>query len=106
MTFGDPGLGVIQKKKPFIRFAHLQVFVFLSLLKASFQRSEIQNPAPLCSGEGLFLLSGWQDSNLRPSGPKPDALTGLRYTPNNILSNIKRTKPDALIPKNKESPIL
>jgi hypothetical protein len=30
----------------------------------------------------LFLLSGWQDSNLRPSGPKPDALTGLRYTPN------------------------
>ena len=29
----------------------------------------------------LFLLSGWQDSNLRPSGPKPDALTGLRYTP-------------------------
>jgi hypothetical protein len=26
-------------------------------------------------------LSGWQDSNLRPSGPKPDALTGLRYTP-------------------------
>jgi hypothetical protein len=28
-----------------------------------------------------FLLSGWQDSNLRPSGPKPDALTGLRYTP-------------------------
>jgi hypothetical protein len=30
----------------------------------------------------IFLLSGWQDSNLRPSGPKPDALTGLRYTPN------------------------
>jgi hypothetical protein len=29
----------------------------------------------------LFHLSGWQDSNLRPSGPKPDALTGLRYTP-------------------------
>ena len=29
----------------------------------------------------IFLLSGWQDSNLRPSGPKPDALTGLRYTP-------------------------
>ena len=26
-------------------------------------------------------MSGWQDSNLRPSGPKPDALTGLRYTP-------------------------
>lgn len=26
-------------------------------------------------------LSGYQDSNLGPSGPKPDALTGLRYTP-------------------------
>jgi len=26
-------------------------------------------------------MSGWQDSNLRPPGPKPGALTGLRYTP-------------------------
>ena len=26
-------------------------------------------------------LSGWQDSNLRPSAPKADALAGLRYTP-------------------------
>ena len=25
--------------------------------------------------------SGWQDSNLRPPGPKPGAMTGLRYTP-------------------------
>jgi hypothetical protein len=33
----------------------------------------------------LFLLSGWQDSNLRPSGPKPDALTGLRYTPKKLF---------------------
>ena len=74
-------LGVIQKKKPFIRFAHLQGFVFLSLLKANFHRSEKQNPSPPCGREGFFLLSGWQDSNLRPSGPKPDALTGLRYTP-------------------------
>ena len=28
------------------------------------------------------FLSGWQDSNLRPPGPKPGAMTGLRYTPN------------------------
>ncbi len=28
--------------------------------------------------------SGWWDSNSRPSAPKADALTGLRYTPNNI----------------------
>ncbi len=27
-------------------------------------------------------LSGYQDSNLGPSAPKADALTGLRYTPN------------------------
>ena len=33
----------------------------------------------------IFLLRllelGYQDSNLGPSGPKPDALTGLRYIP-------------------------
>ena len=28
-----------------------------------------------------LTLSGYQDSNLGPSGPKPDALTGLRYIP-------------------------
>ena len=28
------------------------------------------------------LLSGRQDSNLRPPGPKPGAMTGLRYAPN------------------------
>ncbi len=28
-----------------------------------------------------LLMSGWQDSNLRPPGPKPGAMTGLRYTP-------------------------
>ena len=28
------------------------------------------------------LSSGWQDSNLRPPGPKPGTLTGLCYIPN------------------------
>ena len=28
------------------------------------------------------LLSGRQDSNLRPPGPKPGAITGLHYAPN------------------------
>ena len=28
-----------------------------------------------------LFLSGYQDSNLGPPGPKPGALTGLRYTP-------------------------
>ena len=27
-------------------------------------------------------MSGRQDSNLRPPGPKPGAMTGLRYAPN------------------------
>ena len=35
-----------------------------------------------------FLLSGWQDSNLRPPAPKAGAITGLRYTPNNIVNNL------------------
>ncbi len=29
-----------------------------------------------------LLKSGRQDSNLRPPGPKPGAMTGLRYAPN------------------------
>ncbi len=28
------------------------------------------------------MVSGRQDSNLRPPGPKPGAMTGLRYAPN------------------------
>jgi hypothetical protein len=40
----------------------------------------------------LFHLSGWQDSNLRPSGPKPDALTGLRYTPKRRFDFSKRRR--------------
>jgi hypothetical protein len=71
---------VIQKKKPFIRYAHLRALFLLMHMIASNQLSAKIKPFPL-SRERLFLLSGWQDSNLRPSGPKPDALTGLRYTP-------------------------
>ena len=33
-------------------------------------------------GHASGCLSGWQDSNLRPPGPKPGAITGLRYIPN------------------------
>ena len=36
------------------------------------------------------LMSGWQDSNLRPPRPKRGAITGLRYTPNhNVCKFIK-----------------
>ena len=38
----------------------------------------------------VFILSGYQDSNLGPPGPKPGALAGLRYTPKNITSIIER----------------
>ena len=31
-----------------------------------------------------MILSGWQDSNLRPPAPKAGAITGLRYTPKPI----------------------
>ena len=31
----------------------------------------------------ILSSSGRQDSNLRPPGPKPGAMTGLRYAPNN-----------------------
>ena len=40
-----------------------------------------KKPPPATDGG----LSGWQDSNLRPPGPKPGAITGLRYTPNFFL---------------------
>ncbi len=33
------------------------------------------------------FLSGRKDSNLRPPGPKPGALAGLRYAPKNLYSN-------------------
>lgn len=33
----------------------------------------------------MALLSGWQDSNLRPPAPKAGAITGLRYTPKGII---------------------
>ena len=31
-----------------------------------------------------YFMSGRQDSNLRPPGPKPGAMTGLRYAPRNL----------------------
>lgn len=34
--------------------------------------------------------SGRQDSNLRPPGPKPGAMTGLRYAPKNFYFDAER----------------
>ncbi len=44
--------------------------------------AELRDHFPVFSANWeLKILSGWQDSNLRPPGPKPGAMTGLRYTP-------------------------
>jgi len=48
------------------------VFVFPTALQASLRQSGKQKPAQF--GRVLMNWSGRQDSNLRPSGPKPDAL--------------------------------
>ena len=49
-------------------------------------RRQVLYPAELCvhyfNNFPLKVLSGWQDSNLRPPAPKAGAITGLRYTPN------------------------
>ena len=39
-----------------------------------------------CRFDNGFSWSGYQDSNLGPSAPKADALTGLRYTPNRFAT--------------------
>ena len=49
------------------------VVVFSRLLTSMQNKKEEQFLVP--------LLLGRQDSNLRPPGPKPGALTGLRYFP-------------------------
>ena len=44
----------------------------------------------------LIDSSGWQDSNLRPPGPKPGAITGLRY-----INNLKEKSAETKKPLNK-----
>ena len=34
-----------------------------------------------------IVVSGWQDSNLRPPAPKAGAITGLRYTPKSKIKS-------------------
>jgi hypothetical protein len=43
-------------------------------------RRQMLYPAELRTLD-IFKKSGRQDSNLRPPGPKPGAMTGLRYAP-------------------------
>ena len=37
----------------------------------------------------LFTASGWQDSNLRPPGPKPGALAKLSHTPLTVFNCLR-----------------
>ena len=49
--------------------------------------AELRDPMPIKKGDDRSSpLSGRQDSNLRPPGPKPGAMTGLRYAPNDSSS--------------------
>ena len=41
-----------------------------------------------------LILSGRQDSNLRPPGPKPGAMTGLRYAPRNLSNEYIQMRRD------------
>ena len=59
------------------RAASLRIFCFFKMLKRAWHFLKQKIPTAELSG----FLSGWQDSNLRPPGPKPGAMTGLRYTP-------------------------
>ena len=56
---------------------HVSQIKGCELLDSDFPRKKAARPAR----SEPILMSGWQDSNLRPSAPKADALTGLRYTP-------------------------
>src|SRR5690606_8236951 len=52
------------------------------------------------------VKSGWQDSNLRPPGPKPGAMTGLRYTPKKNKSGETGTRTLATVTRRQISNLL
>ena len=61
-------------------FIVLFLFIFLSLFSMAVAINKKAQELKILR----LLLSGWQDSNLRPPRPKRGAITGLRYTPNNF----------------------
>ena len=44
---------------------------------------------PLNYTRKIYYKSGWQDSNLRPPGPKPGALAKLSHTPLSLFASLK-----------------
>ena len=45
-------------------------------------------PYPGQAAVRRITSSGWQDSNLRPSGPQPDALTKLSHSPSMLILTV------------------
>ena len=58
-----------------------QFLDFLLSSKAQASLAFVSNKKSRLRKAVEIYLSGWQDSNLRPPGPKPGAMTGLRYAP-------------------------
>jgi hypothetical protein len=57
-------------------------FIFFRFCKQACNASKYKSP--WLRQRLYFYLSGRQDSNLRPPGPKPGAITGLRYAPDSF----------------------
>ena len=66
-------------------------FASIRIRKQAFNAHKCKTSA---NAEVFSFLSGRQDSNLRPPGPKPGAITGLRYAPNGlqIYNNLQNDK--------------
>jgi hypothetical protein len=65
-------------------------FVWHERKKSAFFR---KTKKPVNVSLQAFIMSGWQDSNLRPPRPKRGAMTGLRYTPNGVLNSNSKELP-------------
>jgi hypothetical protein len=68
----------VELKQSLQAIACLVFFVFSCDLEQVRVLAKTKKPCTFVQG---FVLSGWQDSNLRPPAPKAGAITGLRYTP-------------------------
>ena len=82
IAFCDPDLGgrIIRTRKAY-RTAPHESAISNQGSQNNNHNNERSQPQWLAS----FVMSGWQDSNLRPPRPKRGAMTGLRYTPSPMI---------------------